>query len=85
MQCTFVSIAVVQLSTHIASLQVRECATSLLQMARSLQTSIFLVGHVTKDGSIAGPKNLEHLVDAVLYLEGEQQLSYRLLRAVKNR
>src|SRR5213078_890466 len=56
-----------------------------MQLAKSSGTAIFLVGHVTKEGAIAGPRLLEHMVDTVLYLEGERLLSYRLLRSVKNR
>ncbi len=65
--------------------QVRECTNAFMQMAKSLDISVFLVGHVNKDGGIAGPKVLEHIVDTVLYFEGDKQLSYRILRAVKNR
>ncbi len=65
--------------------QVRECAMKLMQWAKSSGVSTFITGHVTKEGSIAGPRVLEHIVDAVLYLEGEQFSSYRLLRSVKNR
>ena len=65
--------------------QIRECALKFLQLAKSSETSIFLVGHVTKDGAIAGPKLLEHMVDTVLYLEGERLNQYRLLRSTKNR
>ncbi len=65
--------------------QVRYCASALLRQAKSLEIPMFLVGHVTKEGSIAGPKVLEHMVDTVLYLEGERFHSYRLLRSVKNR
>jgi DNA repair protein RadA/Sms len=65
--------------------QVRECAISLLQMAKRTGIPLFLVGHVTKDGTIAGPRVLEHVVDAVLYLEGERFHAYRLLRGAKNR
>jgi len=65
--------------------QVRECATALLRMAKSQGIPVFLVGHVTKEGAIAGPRVLEHMVDTVLYLEGERFHSYRLLRSVKNR
>ena len=65
--------------------QVRQCATSLLRLAKVQNVPTFLVGHVTKAGNIAGPRVLEHIVDAVLYLEGEQFHSYRLLRSVKNR
>ena len=65
--------------------QVRECAQVLQRYAKETQTPIFLVGHVTKEGSVAGPKVLEHLVDAVLALEGENTHAFRLLRSVKNR
>ncbi len=65
--------------------QVRDCATSLLRLAKTRNIPTFLVGHVTKSGSIAGPKALEHIVDTVLYLEGERFHTYRLLRSVKNR
>jgi len=65
--------------------QVRECATALLHAAKSSGTPIFLVGHVTKGGDIAGPRTLEHIVDVVLYLEGEALRELRLLRGVKNR
>jgi DNA repair protein RadA/Sms len=65
--------------------QVRECASYLLKIAKSKEIVVFLVGHITKEGAIAGPKVLEHLVDTVLYLEGERLSSFRLLRASKNR
>lgn len=65
--------------------QVRECASRLMRLAKVSGYSVFLVGHVTKEGSIAGPRVLEHMVDAVLYFEGDRQHQYRLLRAVKNR
>ena len=65
--------------------QVRECTALLMQAAKKSGTAIFLVGHVTKDGMIAGPKVLEHMVDTVLQFEGEKTYSYRLLRAIKNR
>ncbi len=65
--------------------QVRECAAATLRLAKSIQVPVFIVGHVTKKGSIAGPRVLEHIVDTVLYLEGERFHSYRLLRGVKNR
>lgn len=65
--------------------QVRECTNLLLRVAKGEDIPIFVVGHVNKDGAIAGPKVLEHIVDAVLYFEGERNLSYRILRAVKNR
>ena len=65
--------------------QVREAATQLLFMAKGHNVPTFLVGHVTKDGSLAGPKALEHVVDTVLYFEGERHQSHRVVRAVKNR
>ncbi len=65
--------------------QVRECAALLIRMAKEREIPVFLVGHVNKDGGIAGPKVLEHMVDVVLTFEGERHSSYRILRAVKNR
>ncbi len=65
--------------------QVRESTHVLLQLAKGLGITIFLVGHVTKEGSVAGPRILEHMVDTVLYFEGERTASYRILRGVKNR
>ena len=65
--------------------QVRECAARVTQLAKTKNVSAFLVGHVTKDGAIAGPRALEHIVDTVLYFEGERHQTYRILRAVKNR
>ena len=65
--------------------QVRECANRLRELAKSSDMAVFLVGHVTKEGVIAGPRVLEHIVDTVLYLEGDRFQSYRLLRSVKNR
>ena len=65
--------------------QVRECAATLMRVAKASGVPIFLVGHVTKAGAIAGPRVLEHIVDTVLYLEGDRFHSYRLLRSVKNR
>lgn len=65
--------------------QVRECAAQLVQFAKQTGTSVFIIGHVTKEGSIAGPRILEHMVDTVLYFEGESDSRYRALRAVKNR
>ncbi|MGL4522808.1 MAG: DNA repair protein RadA [Bacilli bacterium] len=65
--------------------QVRECTSQLMRIAKGDGISIFIVGHVTKDGNIAGPRVLEHMVDTVLYFEGEQHHTYRILRAVKNR
>jgi DNA repair protein RadA/Sms len=65
--------------------QVRECGLALLHYAKGSNAAVFLVGHVTKDGAVAGPRVLEHMVDAVLYLEGERYQHYRVLRAAKNR
>ena len=65
--------------------QIRECAASLLRYAKSGGVSILLIGHITKDGSLAGPKVLEHIVDTVLQFEGDQHYMYRILRSVKNR
>jgi DNA repair protein RadA/Sms len=65
--------------------QVRECAARVTQLAKTKNVSAFLIGHVTKDGAIAGPRALEHIVDTVLYFEGERHQTYRILRAVKNR
>ncbi len=65
--------------------QVREATNVLMQLAKGLGTSIFIVGHVTKDGQVAGPRVLEHMVDTVLYFEGDRYVSYRLVRSVKNR
>ncbi|HPH96242.1 MAG TPA: DNA repair protein RadA [Anaerolineaceae bacterium] len=65
--------------------QVRECSSRLREMAKSSNMAIFVIGHVTKEGVIAGPRVLEHIVDTVLYLEGDRFQSYRLLRSVKNR
>lgn len=65
--------------------QVRECANLFMRLSKEENIPVLLVGHVNKDGNIAGPKVLEHIVDCVLYFEGEKNLSYRILRAVKNR
>ncbi|HEY7236047.1 MAG TPA: DNA repair protein RadA [Gemmatimonadaceae bacterium] len=65
--------------------QVRECAARLMRFAKESGTTVFVVGHVTKGGGIAGPKTLEHIVDTVLYFEGESTLDHRILRATKNR
>jgi DNA repair protein RadA/Sms len=65
--------------------QVRECTAELLKFAKESATPVFLIGHITKDGSLAGPKMLEHMVDTVLQFEGDRHLSYRILRTVKNR
>ena len=65
--------------------QVRESTNVLMQIAKGLGVSVFIVGHVTKDGNVAGPRVLEHMVDTVLYFEGDRHASYRILRGVKNR
>ena len=65
--------------------QVRECASRLMRLAKARNITVFLVGHVTKEGAIAGPKVLEHIMDTVLYFEGDAENNYRILRAVKNR
>ena len=65
--------------------QVRECAARLMRFAKETETTVFAIGHVTKGGGIAGPKTLEHIVDTVLYFEGEGMLEHRVLRATKNR
>ncbi|MFR3028119.1 MAG: DNA repair protein RadA, partial [Sutterella wadsworthensis] len=65
--------------------QVRECAARLTRMAKTVGTTLIFVGHVTKDGSLAGPRILEHIVDTVLYFEGDQHSNFRLVRAFKNR
>jgi DNA repair protein RadA/Sms len=65
--------------------QVRECASQLRELAKSSGVTVFVIGHVTKEGAIAGPRVLEHIVDTVLYLEGDRFQAYRLLRSVKNR
>ena len=65
--------------------QVRECAAQLTRFAKSSGTALLLIGHVTKEGALAGPRVLEHMVDAVLYFEGETHSSFRLVRAIKNR
>lgn len=65
--------------------QVREATSVLLQIAKGLDITIFIVGHVTKEGNVAGPRVLEHMVDTVLYFEGDRHASYRILRGVKNR
>lgn len=72
-------------STPGSLVQVRECAMKLQNLAKATRTSVILVGHVTKEGSVAGPKILEHLVDVVLYLEGEDFQNTRILRGAKNR
>ena len=65
--------------------QVRECTSAIMRLTKRLDISTFIVGHVNKDGAIAGPKVMEHIVDCVLYFEGDRHSSYRLLRCVKNR
>ena len=65
--------------------QVKDCTLSLMQVAKGQEITVFVIGHVNKEGSIAGPKVLEHMVDCVLYFEGDQHTSYRILRAAKNR
>ncbi len=65
--------------------QVRECAAAIMELAKELDVATILVGHVTKDGAVAGPRVLEHLVDCVLFFEGERERSYRTIRALKNR
>lgn len=72
-------------SSHGSITQVRECTNLFMHVAKNEEIPILVVGHVNKDGAIAGPKVMEHIVDAVLYFEGERNLSYRILRAVKNR
>ena len=80
------SVFLPELDTSSGSItQVRECTLRLMRWAKQTQTPVFITGHVTKDGAIAGPRVLEHIVDSVLYFEGEPFSSYRLLRAVKNR
>ncbi len=65
--------------------QVKDCTMALMQLAKGQEVTVFVIGHVNKEGSIAGPKVLEHMVDCVLYFEGDQHTSYRILRAAKNR
>ncbi len=80
------TMSIAELSSSAGSVtQVRESTSAFLHTAKSLNIPVIIVGHVNKDGNIAGPKVLEHIVDAVLYFEGERNLSYRILRAVKNR
>lgn len=75
-----------ELSTAPGSVgQVKDCTMALMQIAKGEGVTTFVIGHVNKEGSIAGPKVLEHMVDCVLYFEGEQHLTYRILRAAKNR
>ena len=79
MQATDVSSAIGSVS------QIREGTAQLMQIAKSNNITVFVVGHVTKEGTLAGPRTLEHMVDTVLYFEGERQHTFRILRAVKNR
>lgn len=65
--------------------QIRECTAELMKFAKESNTPVFLIGHITKDGSLAGPKVLEHMVDTVLQFEGDRHMSYRILRTTKNR
>ena len=65
--------------------QIRECAAELQRFAKESSTPVFLIGHITKDGAIAGPKILEHMVDTVLQFEGDRHFTYRILRTLKNR
>lgn len=65
--------------------QVKHCTMTLMQLAKSRDVTVFVIGHVNKEGAIAGPKVLEHMVDCVLYFEGDQHMTYRILRAAKNR
>ena len=65
--------------------QIRECTLKIIEMAKKYNISFFIVGHITKDGKVAGPKLLEHMVDAVFNFEGEEGLYYRILRSIKNR
>ncbi len=80
------TMSISQISSSPGSItQVRECTNLFMRTAKSEEVPIFIVGHVNKDGAIAGPKVMEHIVDAVLYFEGQRNMSYRILRAVKNR
>lgn len=80
------TMSITQISSSPGSItQVRECTNLFMRTAKSEEVPIFIVGHVNKDGAIAGPKVMEHIVDAVLFFEGDRNLSYRILRAVKNR
>ncbi|MBR1780526.1 MAG: DNA repair protein RadA, partial [Oscillospiraceae bacterium] len=65
--------------------QVKQCTTALMNLAKSEDITVFVIGHINKEGSIAGPKVLEHMVDCVLYFEGDQHMAFRILRAAKNR
>ena len=80
------TMSIEDISSSVGSVtQVRECTNVFMHLAKSLEIPIFIVGHVNKDGAIAGPKVLEHIVDTVLYFEGERNYSFRILRSVKNR
>ncbi len=80
------TMAISELNTSTGSIsQVRECTNLFMRTAKALDIPMFIVGHVNKDGGIAGPKVMEHIVDAVLYFEGDRNYAYRLLRATKNR
>lgn len=80
------TMSISELSSAQASItQVRECTNLFMRTAKSEEIPMFIVGHVNKDGAIAGPKVMEHIVDCVLYFEGQRNLTYRILRAVKNR
>ena len=80
------TMSITELSSAQGSItQVRECTNLFMRTAKSQEIPIFIVGHVNKDGAIAGPKVMEHIVDCVLYFEGQRNLTYRILRAVKNR
>ena len=75
-----------QIASPIGSIsQIRECCSQLLQLAKGTNITIFIIGHITKDGQIAGPKILEHMVDAVLHFEGDKNFQFRILRSKKNR
>jgi DNA repair protein RadA/Sms len=65
--------------------QIRECASEFQRFAKETNTPVFLIGHITKEGAIAGPKILEHMVDTVLQFEGDRHYAYRILRTLKNR
>ena len=74
------------ISNSIASVsQIRKCTSDLIDFAKKTNTPYFLIGHITKDGSIAGPKVLEHMVDTVIQFEGDQEVNYRIIRTNKNR
>ena len=72
-------------STPGSAAQIKECTAALMRLAKENDITVFVIGHVTKEGALAGPKILEHMVDTVLYFEGDKNLSYRVLRSVKNR